>query len=407
MIDRHDLYSNFLFLQNYRTDITRKQVFDMHCRYGSIFKNVSAPEKLTTSWRLNVGYVSSDFYDHSVSRFMQFIKQHTENINPFCYYNGSKKDGVTKAFVDTVKNWRDVSDKTYSEIYNQIRIDEIDILVDLSGHTSGNLLPVFAMRPAPVQVAYCGYPNTTGLQQIDFRIVDKITDLPTHQKFHTENLIRLDGCFLCYSPVYVGDSTCNNTGAPVFASFSTPQKINDDVIRAWSEILKRISGAKLLLKRGAFGDAAVVDNFKRRFARNGIRGDRLIFEGHEPDQARHLCRYGYVDAILDTFPYNGTTITCESLSCGVPVVSCCGDTHRARVSCSILSEAGMPEFCGDTKQDYIDIACEIGSNVGQYRRAREGIQNQFLYSPVCNGSLFVKKIEAAYMSLFEKRQNNY
>ena len=358
--------------------------------------------------KLKIGYVSPDFKNHSVARFFEpLLVSHTDQFEVFCYYNNKVSDDITKRIELACDHWRDISRLTYIELYNQIRSDNVDILVDLAGHTSGNSLPVFAMGAAPIQISWLGFPDTTGLPTIDYRLVDSRTD-PEGQdeEYYTETLYRLPGSFLTYQGDYSVEmetaSPIENKGYITFGSFNNLSKVTTDVINTWSEILKRVDNSKLLLKSPQFSEPEMLDFYEQLFAKEGITADRLIFVEKTATVQEHLALYREIDICLDTFPYNGATTTCEALWMGAPVVAYTGARHAARVSASILKHTGLADWIADDIEGYINLAVEKANNPEELQSLRIGLREQMKASPICDHKQFAADMEAAYQDMWQR-----
>ena len=273
--------------------------------------------------RLRVGYVSPDFRKHSVSYFFPpLLKAHNRNVvEVFCYSEVEHPDRITEQIRQMSDNWRSTVGLSDESVADQIRKDKIDILIDLAGHFSNNRLSVFAYKPAPVQATWLGYPATTGIPAIDYRLTDSIADPEGNaDACHTETLVRLPRGFLCYAPPEEAPrvSSCPvlNSDAVTFGSFNSPKKMNTSVISVWSEILKQVSGSRLLLQSIVFSDDFTQQRCADLFLENGIPSEKITMLGMVPSTFEHLGLYNGVDIALDPFPYNGTTTTCEALWMG-------------------------------------------------------------------------------------------
>ena len=335
----YNFSSKRLFSLNYLPNVSPEELYKEHAEWG---KRI-AQEKLQrytfemprdAQKKLRIGYVSPDFREHSVTYFIEpILRQHNkEQFSLFCYANLKKKDAVTQRLQSYVDGWRDIPAMSDAEVATQIHNDEIDILVDLSGHTDDSRLLVFAHKPAPIQISYLGYPNTTGLSTIDYRITDHYADPDGEEQFHTEKLLRLAPSFLCYQPPQdapdVAELPYDNNHCITFGSFNNLSKVNERVITLWVELLQRIPTARLCLKNMAFKDPDVIADYIEKFTSQGISAERLEFIGWVTVKNSHLELYNRIDICLDTFPYNGTTTTCESLWMGVPVITLLGDSRQ-------------------------------------------------------------------------------
>ena len=358
------IHANLLFALNAVPEIGRQKLFEESQRWAARFTPVSeavchgnAPDPDRV---LRVGYVSADFRRHSVAYFIEpVIAAHDRrNVEVVCYADVVAPDAVTRRIRAMADLWRDVRGFTDIALADLVRRDRIDVLVDLGGHTMESRLRAFMHKPAPVQVAYLGYPGTTGMAQMDARIVDAWTDPPGNREgeadsTHTEKLVRLPNGFLCYRPSDTAPAIAPppsiKNGYVTFGSFNNLSKVTDETIAAWSAVLKAVPGSRLLLKAKALADPATRDRVAGLFGAQGIAPDRLDLMGWVLD-GDPLETYNRVDIGLDTFPYNGTTTTCEALWMGVPAVSLVGATHAGRVGLSLLTRAGLTDLAAPTSR---------------------------------------------------------
>ena len=283
----------------------------------------------------------------------------------------------------------------------------VDILVDLAGHTAGNRMPLFSLRPAPVQVTYLGYPNTTGLSTMDYRITDAWADPPGQtEALHTEKLIRLDHGFLCYTPPEaapeVDPSPHRKTGAVTFGSFNNMAKFNAGVASLWASVLKAVPGSRLIMKFKTLSDPEVRQTVIDAFAANGVSSDRLSLHGFLPSFADHFALYNRIDIGLDTTPYNGTTTTCEALWMGVPVLALAGRTHVARVGVSILTGLGLSELVAQSREDYVQMAAALARDCRRLDALRKGLRPRMQASPLMDGPGFARRVESAYRAMWRR-----
>jgi protein O-GlcNAc transferase len=402
-----EAHSALLMTLNYHPGYTRRQRFDAHQQWGARYAgarrtidNDRSPDRV-----LRVGYVSPDFCGHPVSWFIEpILKAHDRGkVEVFCYSDVSRADDVTARLRSLPVAWREITALGHDAAAQRIRDDKIDVLVDLAGHTRRGRLLMFARRPAPVQVTYLGYPNTTGLAAMDYRLTDAYADPPGESdEFHTEKLVRLPGGFLCYRPP--ADSppvSKRQAGTFTFGSFNNMAKLTSHAISLWSKILAAVAGSRLLLKNQSLGDPLVAQRIAEAFGRQGVERNRLELRPPAVETADHLRVYDEVDIALDTFPYNGTTTTCEGLWMGVPVVTLAGDTHAGRVGASLLHQVGLAELIGNSPEEYVRLAVELAGDPSRREILRAGMRDRLRASSLLNAERIAAEIESAYTSMWK------
>lgn len=404
-----ELNSNYLLCLHYSEAQTSETLFEAHRVWGRRFDAPAAPhERAQRSGRLRVGYVSPDLRTHSVAYFFEpLLSAHDHSqLDLTCYAEVLRPDATTARLRALSDHWCSTVGIDDAAVAERIRADGIDILIDLAGHTAWNRLGVFARKPAPVQVTWLGYPNTTGLNAIDYRIVDAITDPAPSDAFACERLLRLDGGFLCYwgrddAPA-PSVPPCTQTGFITFGSFNNPAKLSPATLQTWAELLNCVPHSRLLLKGKAFAEASTRARLLDAMAAHGIACERIEAMGWAGDERSHLAVYERVDVALDPFPYNGTTTTCEALWMGVPVVSLRGDRHSGRVGASLLTSAGLAECIAESKDRYIAIAAALATDIDRLRDLRTGLRAQLLRSPLCDSVSFAGRFEAALQQIWQR-----
>jgi predicted O-linked N-acetylglucosamine transferase (SPINDLY family) len=291
-----------------------------------------------------------------------------------------------------------------------IAADNIDVLVDLAGHTAGHRLGIFAHRPAPVQVSYLGYPATTGLSRIQYRLTDALADPPgTTEAQHTERLVRLPASFLCYAPPAgeqappVNEPPSLASGQVTFGSFNDASKVSDRVLALWARVLTAVPGSRLVLKNKGLADQSVRQRIRDLMRAHGVEGDRLELLAFKPDLTTHLACYQAVDIGLDTFPYNGTTTTCEALWMGVPVITLAGEAHVGRVGTSLLSGVGLGQLCADSEEAYLATVTALAGDAGRLRELRAGMRERLRRSPLLDAAAFTRALEQTFIDLCSGR----
>jgi protein O-GlcNAc transferase len=321
----------------------------------------SIPPAVATRRPLRIGYLSADFFTHSVSYFIEaplaFADPTRTHIT--CYSNVARRDKKTAHLQTLAHAWRPVHELSAKQVAEMMRIDRIDILVELTGHTAGNRLDVLALKPAPIACTWIGYPNSTGLPTIDYRLTDAIVDPPSTRQQYSEELIRLDGPFLCYTPPSeappVAPTPALSKGYVTFGSFNNLAKVNDAVLQAWCRILLAVPHSRMLIKCKPFASPTVCGKMWARFAELGVESDRVDLVSLLPTTSEHLDSYSNVDISVDTFPYAGTTTTCEALYCGVPVVTyqrVQAPNHAHNVGATLLRRIkGMEKLVAQSEEE--------------------------------------------------------
>ena len=358
---------------------------------------------------LKIGYVSADFRQHSVAYFVESIlaHHHPPDFEIVCYYNYLKKDHITQHLQQYVTLWRDCVHLSDAKLAEQIRHDQIDILVDLAGHTGTPRLAVFMRKPAPVQVTYLGYPNTTGLTAIDYRITDRYVEPDERAELlSSETLLRMPASYFCYTP---NDNNLNINELPAlqndfitFGSFNNYAKISPTILALWVQVLKTIPNSKLFVKAKSLNDTKTRQTFLNRLAKLGIESERVIIANYLPVTENHLKLYHQIDIGLDTYPYHGATTTCEALWMGIPVVTLVGDKHASRMGISILTTIGLTELIAKTPAEYIQICEKLANNMSYLKTLRAKMRERMQTSPLMDGATFTYHLESAYRNIWKK-----
>lgn len=406
-------HSNMLFYMNYLSDMSARDIFEEHKHYEvmqteplmegtCVHGNDPSPDR-----KLKIGYVSADFYGHAVSYFIEpALKHHDrDNFEVYCYANVKKPDGVTKRLKSYVDHWYYIHTLKPKEIADLIRQHGIDILVDLSGHTAGNKLKAFALKPAPVQVTWIGYPNTTGLDTVDYRFVDPITDPPgIADEVHSEKLWRLPHCFTCYNPqteLPVSEElAAKKTGQVTFGSFNNASKLSPATIEAWARILNSVENSRLVLKSASLVDKGTQSRFSDMFDSFGVSPERVEMLG-KMGSHDHMRLYDTIDIALDPFPYNGTTTSCEALFMGVPIIAVLGDRHAARVTGSLLHQVGLGDLVATDVDGYVEKAVELAGDPDRIEDIRINLRENMLKSPLCDQPAHARDLEQAYRDMWK------
>lgn len=406
------LASNYLYGLNYVPGLAPEFIAE---QYRTVTPRCYRPRtgwhrpahKVAVSKLLRIGYLSADLYGHSVAFFLEPIlcNHDRSRFEIYCYANRTMEDETTLRLKALSNHWRVVyglSDELAAEM---ITADEIDILVDLSGHTAGNRLGVCAYRPASVQISWIGHPNTTGLPQMDYYLTDDWCD-PAGMTDHLyrERLYRLPRIFSCYAPPVayppVAPPPVAANGTITFGCFNSVAKINEPLISWWAEMLKAVPGSSLLIKGPKLDDRETREELLLLFARQGIGRDRLLIHGLTATRQEHLGLYASVDIALDTFPYHGTTTTCEALLMGVPVVTLAGTTHVSRVGVSLLHAVGLDDLIAATAQEYIAKTVALAGDPHRLTFLRENLRAQMARSPLMDAQGVTQEVEEAFINIY-------
>ena len=354
--------------------------------------------------KIRIGYVSGDFRRHSVAYFIEPIlfNHNRDKFEIFCYSYTTALDDVSERIIGMCDQWRDLvripSDLKRAEI---MALDKLDIVVDLGGHTYDGL-KALAYKPAKIQATYLGYPNTTGISAIDYRITDAIADPPEQDKFYSETLCRLNSGFLAFAPPLevpeIKQPPCIENGYISFGSFNNYAKVNDDCVDMWCKILKRVENSRIIIKSKLFNDDGFKNDVYLDFSSRGVSTERVELQGYITSLYGHLDLYNRVDIALDTFPYNGTTTTCEALWMGVPVISLCGDDHRSRVGLSILTQIGLSSLVASNVREYMKLAIRLSEDFDKLTALRKSLRNALADSSVCDSITTTRELEDIYDS---------
>ena len=431
------IQSNYLYALNYQATPDMEKIFAAHKKFGEFHENVaaksaalqspitsnaatstatsaainSAINAVTNEQRpLRIGYVSSDFRQHAVSHFIEpVLAAHDKSkFELFAYYHHTVVDDMTKRIQSHVSHWRSLVGKSDADIAAMIRADSIDILIDLAGHTATNRLPIFARKPAPLQVAWLGYPNTTGLSTMDYRITDAFADpRGMTEAFHTEKLHRMPDCFSCFrapadAPA-VAPLHAMRTGRVTFGSFNNFAKITPEVISVWSNILKRIPTSTLFLKYKDLESVPMTQFIHHQFMTRGVLVSQLRIQGDDASHVEHMARYNNIDIALDPFPYNGTTTTLDALWMGAPVITLEGASHVGRVGVSQMSNLGLQELIAHNQSEYVEIAVALANDLPRLAALRAGMRERMLASPLMNVARFTSNLEQGYEQMWAAR----
>lgn len=403
-----DVHGNLLFCLAHDPSVSAAESFAEHCRWAELHAP-ARPARDFPNLRdgrrpLRVGYVSGDFCHHALLRFIEPVLACHDPASAlvFCYAMVRKPDAGTERLKTLVPHWRSIVDQTDDEVVAQIRRDQIDILVDLSGHTGRNRLTIFAHRPAPVQATWLGYPHTTGMTAIDYRLTDAIMDPPGEPAISTERPIHLPRGVCCVRPMHesppVTPLHALRAGRITFGSMHRLTKLNAAVLDAWSRVLQAAPGSRLLVLRDTLAGRAR-EELLRQFDLRGVSRKQLDLRD-KFDARGHLAVFEEIDITLDTFPYNGGTISCESLWMGVPLVTLRGDRPPARAGASLLTSVGLGDLVARTVDEYVQLVVQLAADLPRLAAIRESLRPRMM-ATLCDGVAFTRDLEAAYREMWK------
>ncbi|CAD7700347.1 unnamed protein product [Ostreobium quekettii] len=412
---------NRLLALNYIFPGEDGRVCKAHSEWGEEFERTMQPlpPVSRSDWDTNpnrvlrVGYISPDLYTHSVAFFADAPLSHhnQEAVKHVVYSCVPQADANTARLRQAVQKaggeWKDVVHLSERQLAGLVRQDKIDVLVELSGHTANNRLGTMALRPAPIQVTWIGYPNSTGLRSVDYRFTDVNCDPVSTRQTFTEELVRLPGCFLCYTPLVnpppVAAAPCVRNGFITFGSFNGLAKITPEVIKLWCRILLSVPSARFVLKQKPLVCETTKAHLLQLFAAEGIESWRVDLLPAIPQTYDHLAMYSLMDVSLDPFPYAGTTTTCESLFMGVPCLTLKGHCHAHNVGVSLVRAVGLEEhWLASTQEEYLQLAVEASQDFERLEELRSGLRDRMLKSPLCDAPAFMPKLESTYRSLWTR-----
>ena len=405
-------YSNLLFCLGLMGGADAQAVFSEHCAFAEWFEtpyrnarpahaNSRNPDR-----SLRIGFVSGDFRAHAVANFIEPILARLADqptISLYAYHNHQKEDPITLRLREHFVQWHSIAGRPDGEVAKQILDDKIDILVDLSGHTAHNRLLVFARKPAPIQVSWIGYGNTTGLQAMDYVIKD-CHNAPhgAYERFYVEKFARIpsSGTFLPFEDAPpVNDLPARLAGHVTFGSFNRANKLNDETIALWSRVLLAVPNAKLLLG-GMAGDDSI-NALVERFGRNGISVDSLIFQPFM-EMKDYLAQHHRVDLIMDAFPSSGGSTTNHALWMGVPVLTLTGSATALSHSGGIQRRAGLSDWVADDPEQFVRRAVNWAGRLDELAELRAGMRDRLASSLLRQPDVVAKGFEAASRAMWRR-----
>jgi len=406
--DNARAFSNLLLTLQNLSSCTPAELFQEHVRYA---ERIEAPLKplwqphanqRDSARRLKVGYVAGDFHRHPVAYFLEPILAHHDKsqVEVFGYSNNSFRDLHTERMASAMDHWLVCIDLSDDALAERIRADGIDILVDLSGHTALNRLPVFARKPAPVQASYIGYPGSTGLKSMDYRISDPWQDpVGLTERYHSETLVRIPGG-MAFEPEPnapdVNALPALQADKLVLACLNGLNKLNPAVVSLWARVMQALPQARLML--GNVTDAQSAQRLTQMFGQAGVAPERLLLQPRVAI-SDYLALHHQIDLALDPFPYNGGTTTMHSLWMGVPVITLAGDHAVSRLCAAHLSRVGLDEFICQTEDEYVQCAVKFAHNLPTLNAVRQSLRGR-MTAPQCQPATITRQLEAAYRDMW-------
>jgi protein O-GlcNAc transferase len=399
----HSAATSLLYTLNLLPDTDPAMIAQEHCKVAAAaFGTVqSDPAKAKRNERIRIAYVSGDFRAHAVNYFFEpVLESHdTKDFETYCYSDVSHPDHVTRRLQQSVSHWRDISSWEDDRVIEKVKSDRIDILIDLAGYTKNHRLAVFASKPAPCQFSWLGFPNTTGLESMDYRVVDLYTAPEDEPASGSEELIKLPHGFACFrapeqTPPVQPAAVLNN-GFVTLGCLHKLEKLNEGVISLWAGILQENPGTRLLLARDQLDDWQQ-QRLQSLFSQHDISRDRLTMIQLSNPQQSFFDLFADIDILLDTFPWSGHTLACCALWMGVPVVSLNGDRHAGRMVASVLHSLDLDELIAEDTESYCRIVSDLCTNQGQLMRYRVGLRKRFEKSSMRDEVGFTKSLESKF-----------
>ncbi len=404
-------YSNLLLSQLYLSETNPKQNSDLARRFTETIPPNASPLRSSKNnpdpdRPLKIGFVSADLRHHSVSYFLEAVWPllNSDSLEVHAYATSPKEDDMSRRLESSVSVWRNLAGLSIAKQAHTIQKDNIDILVDLGGHTAHNSLPLFAAKPAPLQVTWLGYSATTGLGAMDYILCDPWVLPESEEDQYSETPWRMPETYLCFSPpqgnIAIAELPALNNGYITFGSFNNLSKLTDAAIHCWAQILRKTPDSRLMLKAKQLDQADYRSYLHTRFASEGIEADRLTFLERTQGLAEHLSTYNKIDMALDTFPYGGTTTTAEALWMGVPVLTMKGNSFVSHVGESLLQNSGLTRWIAQSPDDYVEKAVAAARDLSALSQLRQQLRDQFVASPVCDAPRFTAQLETAFRSMW-------
>ena len=402
-------WDNYLYALYFHPGYSAPTIHEEHSRWNKRFadplKHLIQPHanNRDVERKLKIGYVSPDFRDHVVGRnFLPLLIHHNRELFEItCYSNLKISDAFTQKFHSHSDHWRNITGLSDQETAEVIRSDDIDILVDLALHMADNRLLVFARKPAPVQVTFMGYPGTTGLETIDYRLTDPYLDPPDQNRpYYSEKSVCLPDSFWCYDPQtdqpQVHELPAIKNGFITFGCLNNFCKVNDSVLELWAGALNAVPGSRLMLLPPR---SRAVEQVSAKLDRHGIAASRIEFTDFRPRE-EYLKLYHRIDIGLDTLPYNGHTTSLDGFWMGVPTVTLVGDAAVGRAGWSQLNNLDLKELAARTQEEYVQIIVNLAGDLARLRNIRSTLRKRMACSPLMDAKRFAVNVESAYRKMW-------
>ena len=401
----------------YDGEATPTQVAAAHRRVGMLYHDTyghlmgTHPRGKDDPARpLRIGVLSPDLRQHSVASFALAMYEGLRlgGNTVTSYYTGFSGDALTKRFRDVSDAFHLCGEMDAVQLIDRIAADRIDVLVELSGHTTNHRLYALALKPAPVLISAIGYPATTGMRTIDFRLVDEVTDPPGCEELLSEKPLRIGAPFLCFSPPVdtppvdpTPPSLREGATGVTFAAFNALHKLNDQTLAMWAQVLRQLPGSRLLVKAAASKDHSTQRKAIERFIAAGMSESQVEWLSHIPGQRAHLDTYNRCDISLDPWPYHGTTSTCESMLMGVPTVTRVGEAHVSRVGLTLARTVGNQDLCVGSQDEFVRCAVALARNSTRLKHERETLRDRVLTSQLCDRTGYAIRMSQAVRHAWE------
>lgn len=406
---RRDTHSGLLFTLAVNCAASHQELLEAHQGWAQMhgagvraFRH--SPEHEDAERKLRIGFVSGDLMDHPVRFFIAPILRGLDRkqFTVVCYANSPHSDSATVQLRALADGWCECAAMNDGHLAQRIRNDRIDILVDLSGHTLGNRLLAFLLKPAPVQVTYLGYPDTTGLPTMDYWITDWVVHPPDTRHLTSERIWRLPRCWVIYEPPANAPEVAerDNSGPVTFVTFNALQKLGPESIALWARVLAALPDSRLLVKARGMNGAGDIAIISERLAGAGVARERVTVRGRAASRSEHLALYAGTDIALDTTPYSGGTTTAEALWMGVPVVTLPGERMISRMTASMLNAVGLDELIARDADDFVRIARELAQDAPRRSRLRRELRPRLAASPLCDGAGLAQEIGGAFRQMW-------